>query len=108
MAEINKIQQSNAEYIKELSQQQKIQQQKRIQNRRQEKAEKKDQINLSETGKRLAEAQQFYQKFLQKRAEEMEKHRIEKVKELKEKVQEKPNSPLQLIAEKIAEEYFGL
>ncbi len=112
MAEINRVRYSgnNADYIRQLSQEQLAQIQKQYQRQKTEQKQniEKDQIVISQEAKRLSEAQDLYRKFLEKKAKEMETERMEKIKELKRKLQERPDTPLNQIAEKIASEYFGI
>ncbi len=110
MAEINRVTSTNngTEYIKSVenqSLQKKIQQQ--IQKNQDKKVEK-DHVSISPEAKQLLRAREIFRKFLEEKAKEIEKNRIEKIKEIKRRLQEKPNLPIQKIAEKIAKEYFGL
>ncbi len=112
MAEINKVTQSGvpSQYLRQVLADQKVRQQERIQQEKAEevKRQEEDRISISEEARQLAEAQQFYKKFLEEKAKEIERERIEKVKELKQKMAQKPETPLRLIAEKISQELLGL
>ena len=111
MTEVNKVHsQNSAEYIKQLAEEQRLRQreEQQIQAKEETRLEEKDQLTISQEARRLAEAQDFYRKFLEEKAKEVEARRMERVKKLKEQVQRKPNSPLHIIAEKISQEYFGL
>ncbi len=112
MAEINKVPQSGlpSQYLRQVLADQKVRQQERAQQEKAEevKRQEEDRISISEEARQLAEAQQFYKKFLEEKAKEIEQERIERVKELKRRMTQKPETPLRLIAEKISQELLGL
>ncbi len=112
MSEINRLTNTgnSAKYIRQLSEEQRVRVQSQHQEQKVEERKKveKDQISISQEAKQLSEAQELYRKFLEEKAKEIETERMQKIKELKRKLQERPNTPLNQIAEKIAKEYFGM
>ncbi len=106
--DIRGINPNNDPKFLQIQKQKQIEQQKREQQVEQLQQKQEDSISLSEKAKKLAEARAFYQKFLEKKAKEIEQQRMEKIKQLKEEMQKKPNSPVHKIAQKIASQYFGL